>query len=240
VRRGAFPESTFVTELNLVNSGLNDSLYVDTQYMRKMSDSTLAALRARASYTQPHNTPAGGSVAYTTYAALGWREPELRRIAALGRWTWTGNDARDPTLPDRHARIALLGANYIFDPSDNATARWTRRLDRDETVGPPYPRRTTMTMARWVHDMSERRSISAHLARRCDDFDGCAPGMGTELGLALSNQITVAIGYNPKGFRDRELEIDERLEQGWTLRLRFNIVAAIGRWLDTPIAEGSR
>ena len=48
----------------------------------------------------------------------------------------------------------------------------------------------------------------------------------------------LAVGYNPRGFRDHEIEVDERLKQGPTLRLRFSIEAALARWLDPPMPKG--
>jgi hypothetical protein len=234
--RGAFPDNTFVTDLEFVNSEREDSVYTAVKYTFRLSDDVLAALRMNATRTQPHGRPDLGSTAYKASGALGWLEPEDRRLSFIGRWTVTGTEADDSVATDRRAHIVLAGANYVVGMRDSASARWTRRWDRDEALPSLYPRVTTVTLGRWVHEIGQRWSLSAHWARRADALDGNAVGVGTEIGYQLSRKAVLAFGYNPRGLNDHELEVDERLKRGFTLRLRFSIDAALGRWLDVPSA----
>ena len=231
--RGAFPNNTFVTDFEAVNSQRDDSVYAGIKYTVRLGDHLLSALRLNASHTQPHGTPDAGTTAYKASAALGWREPIDQRLSLLGRWTVAGTEASEVGALDRRAHIALLGGNYDLGAADSASARWSQRWERDEARPELHPRRTTLAMARWVHDFADTRwSASAHVARRNDDLDGNAGGIGAELGYQLSRKAVLAFGYNPRGFSDHELEVDERLGKGFTLRLRFSINAALGRWFD--------
>jgi hypothetical protein len=233
--RGAFPDNTFVTDLELVNSDREDSLYTAVKYTFRLDDHLLAALRLNATRTQPHGSADVGSTGYKASAALGWREPEGKRLSVLGRWTFAGTETDEAASTDRRAHIALVGANYIVDTRNSASARWSRRWERDELHPDYWPRGTTLVLGRWAHDFADSRwSLSTHVARRNDAIDGTAGGYGAEIGYQLSRKAVLAIGYNPKGFNDHELEVDERLRKGFTLRLRFSIDAALSRWFDAP------
>lgn len=232
--RGAFPDNTFVTDLELVNSEREDSAYASVKYTFRLADDWISALRLNSTRRQPHGNADAGSTTYKGSAALGWREPTARRFAVLGRYTLTGNENDDPALADRRAGILLIGANQDIGDRDALTLRWTRRWDRDEALPQFDPRTTTMTLARWVHELDDRWSVSAHVARRSDPLEGPATGFGAEVGFKLSRKAVLALGYNPRGFNDNELEVDERTKKGLTLRLRFSIDAALGRWLDPP------
>jgi hypothetical protein len=89
-----------------------------------------------------------------------------------------------------------------------------------------------MLLARASVDGADRLSLSGHVAWRRDSIDGLMPGYGAELGWRLSRLVVLAFGYNPRGFADNELTLDELPHQGWTLRLRFTIEGALDRWLD--------
>ena len=232
--RGAFPDNTFVTEFELVNSDREDSFYSAIKYTFRLDDDLLAALRVNATRTQPHGSADTGTTTYKASAALGWREPEAKRLSVLGRWTVTGTETDEAASTDRRAHIALVGANYDVGPVDTATVRWTRRWERNELLPEFDPRVTTMALGRWSHELDPRWSLSAHLARRSDDVDGPATGFGAEVGYKISSKAVLAVGYNPRGFNDHELEVDERLHKGFTLRLRFSIDAALSRWFDAP------
>jgi hypothetical protein len=235
--RGAFPDNTFVTDFELVNSDRDDSLYTAIKYTFRLSDQLLAALRMNATRTQPHGSSDTGTTTYKASAALGWREPEARRLSVLGRWTFTETETDESASTDRRAHILLGVANYLVDERNDATVRWTRRWDRSELLPQIHPRGTTLALGRWVHQLGERWSVSAHLARRSDALDGRATGAGAELGYKLSRKAVLAFGLNPKGFNDHELEVDERLKKGLTLRLRFSIDAALSRWFDAKAPD---
>jgi hypothetical protein len=238
VLRNAFPANSFAADLEVVNSDRDDSLYADAKYTFRWSENVLAALRGELTRVQPHAGAQAGTSSYKTALALGWREPDARLLAVLGRWTLTGTklDAGPPA--DRRAHIVLGGANLDLGDGHSVSGRYTQRWERDETQPTDGTRMTRMALARWVHELGPLWSVSAHAARRQDDREGDANGAGAELGLRLSRKAVLALGYNPRGFSDRELEVDERLQKGLTLRLRFSIDGALGRWLDTPMKPG--
>ncbi|MEY4754430.1 MAG: hypothetical protein RJA44_2105 [Pseudomonadota bacterium] len=240
-----FPRRSSSIDLNLIDADSGDSAYLSLQQTERLADDWLGALRLTATRRQPHAQPAGGVSEAKIAWAVGWREPQERRLHLLARYTLALREYRpeyrDPAATDRRAHILLSHLGYLIDPRSTATLRLARRLDHDDAVIAPWWRRTDMVLGRLSVEGEGRWSLSAHLAQRQDSLDGTQRSWGAELGLRLSSKAVLALGYNPRGFSDSELAVDEKPDQGWTLRLRFTIEGAIGRWLDAgrsrPLAQ---
>jgi hypothetical protein len=239
-----FPHLSFSTALDFVNASTSDSAYHEIKLTQRLADDWLGALRLSASRSQPHGNSAAGSTDYKGALALGWREPQARALHLLSRMTWSGREA-DPgvpatSAPDRRARIWLGHAGYLFDEHNTLTLRLSRRTERDETrldgSGLAMPHRTRFWLTRWIWEQDregdQRWSLSAHLAGRSDNLDGPAHAWGAEVGYRISSKVALTAGYNPRGFSDNEITVEERPRQGLTLRLRFTIEGALARWLD--------
>jgi hypothetical protein len=251
-----FPRLTFSTASELVNAASTDSAYQEFKLTQRLADDWLGALRVSATRSQPHGQPDAGNTDYKAAVALGWREPVGRNLHLLTRLTWAGLEA-DPaaapgTAPDRRARIWLGHAGYALDAQQSVSLRLSRRAERDEgrldPAGQPLPRRTDFWLTRWIweqaRDGDARWSLSLHAAGRHDTVDGRATGWGAELGYRLSSKAALTVGYNPRGFADNEITVEERPKQGVSLRLRFTIGNALARWLDsgrsdTPSTTGA-
>lgn len=242
---GDFPRRSVSTDLTLVRADTSDSAYLALKQTERLADDWLGVLVFSAQRKQPHGEPDAGLNDARIALAAGWRDPEERRLHILGRYTLAlrGADSayRDPATGDRQAHILLGYLSVLADPATTWTLRATTRLDHDQALGAGSPRRTSMLLGRATVDGAGRLSLSAHLARRTDTIDGPASSYGAELGLRLSRLAVLALGFNPRGFADNELAVDEQPRKGWTLRLRFTIEGAIGRWLDagrnTPLGH---
>lgn len=239
-----FPRLTFSTASELVNAASTDSAYQEIKLTQRLADDWLGAVRISATRSQPHGRTDAGTTDYKGALALAWREPAGRKLHLLTRLTWAGYEA-DPfaaagTAPDRRARIWLGHAGYAFDGQNSASLRLSRRDERDEgrvdSTGQPLPRRTDFWLSRWVWERSrdgdDRWSVSLHAAGRRDTVEGRATGWGGELGYRLSSKAALTVGYNPRGFADNEITVEERPKKGVSLRLRFAIDSALARWLD--------
>ncbi|ACB32812.1 hypothetical protein Lcho_0537 [Leptothrix cholodnii SP-6] len=239
-----FPRLSFSTALDLVNASTSDSAYHEIKLTQRLADDWLGALRLSVSRSQPHGNSAAGSTDYKGALALGWREPQARALHLLSRMTWSGRevDAGVPasTSADRRARIWLGHAGYLFDDHHTLTVRLSHRTARDETRldgnGLVLPHRTQFWLTRWIWEQDregdQRWSLSAHVAGRSDNLDGAARAWGAELGYRVSSKAALTLGYNPRGFADNEITVEERPRKGFTLRLRFTIEGALARWLD--------
>lgn len=230
-----FPYRATTVDATVVNADTSDSAYLSIRHTERLADDWLGMLRLNASRKQPHGLPqAGLSEAKLSFAA-GWRDPEARQLYILARYTFAWREAdpnyHDPTTADRAAHVVQGHVGYRAGPL-NYGLRFGRLFDQDERYGAVATRRTDMVLGRLTIDDAERISWSAHVAQRIDPVDGRTVGYGAEAGLRLSRLVVLALGYNPRGFADDELSVDEKPCQGWTLRLRFGIEAAIGRWLD--------
>jgi hypothetical protein len=239
-----FPYRSYAIDATVVNADTNDSAYLSFSQTERLADDWLGLARLNVSRKQPHGLPqAGTSDAKLSFAA-GWREPEARNLHILARyilaWREVDPDFHDPTSTDRVAHVVQGHLGYRAGPL-SWVLRLGRRLDYDELYGPAVPRRTDMVLGRLIVNDAARVSWSAHVAQRIDSVDGKTFGYGAEAGLRLSRLVVLALGYNPRGFADNELSVDEKPRQGWTLRLRFSIEGAIGRWLDagrsTPLGR---
>ena len=115
-------------------------------------------------------------------------------------------------------------------------ARHRDELRIDPASGAVALRRTDVWISRWTWEQSRtgdaRWSLSGHVAGREDSLEGRALGYGAEIGYRISSKATVTLGYNPRGWSDNEITVEERPRQGVTVRLRFAIEGALSRWLD--------
>jgi hypothetical protein len=234
LRFGGFPVQTFVTDVDLIQSSVTDSAYVATRYTTRLGSNWLTIWRFAVNHQEPHDDPHTGTTDYKLTATFGWREPSARRWALLSRYTFAATNTEQAVPNDRRAHIGAIGANYAAGPADLVSVRLSRRWERQDSRLPPGPRVSDLAMVRWTHELTERWSLSGHAGQRHDDDEGSASTYGAEIGLRVSRRVVLALGYNPRGFKDNELQIDERLRQGFTLRLRFSIEAVLGRWLDAP------
>lgn len=242
-----FPQGTFSSALNVVNASTTDSAFHETRLTQRLADDWLGALRLTIERSQPHGSNDLGTTDFKGAASIGWREPQQRALHLLNRLTWAGREVdrvaenlADGTS-DRRARIWLGHASWIVDEHHSAMLRLSRRLERDEqrmdpASGATALRRTDIWITRWVWEQGRsgdrRWSLSGHVAGRDDALEGHALGWGAEVGYRLSSRATLALGYNPRGWSDNEITVEERPRQGYSLRLRFSIEGALGRWLD--------
>ncbi|MDP4299752.1 hypothetical protein [Leptothrix discophora] len=242
-----FPLASFSTALSAVNSSTTDSAFHESRLTRRLADDWLSSLRVTIERSQPHGSPSQGTTDYKGAFSLGWREPQVRALHLLTRMTWAGREVDAAAenaaagQADRRARIWLGHASYILDAQQSAMLRVSRRLDRDElrtdaASGSPLLRRTDIWIARWTWEQSRvgdrRWSLSTHVAGRDDAIEGKATGYGAEIGYRMSSRAALAIGYNPRGWSDNEITVEERPRRGVSLRLRFAIEGALARWLD--------
>jgi hypothetical protein len=230
-----FPYRATTVDASAVNADTSDSAYLSIRHTERLADDWLGMLRLNASRKQPHGLPQAGLSDARLALAVGWRDPEARNLYILGRYIFAWREAdpsyHDPATSDRAAHVVQGHVGYRAGPLSYGL-RLGRRFDQDERYGAVAPRRTDVVLGRLTLDDAERISWSAHVAQRIDPVEGSTFGYGAEAGLRLSRLVVLALGYNPRGFADNELTVDEKPRQGWTLRLRFSIEAAIGRWLD--------
>ena len=230
-----FPRDSFSVDYALVNSALRNSYYGKLSHTARWSDSVLSAVRMSATRGQSKTSPTAATNEFSSAFALGWREPQAKRLSILGRYTWLGRASNEPDVTDRHAHIVLGYLGYLFDEADSMSWRWSRRWDHDDLYGAQGGRYTDFALARWVHNWPGRWSLSGHVARREDTVFGNENSLGLEIGYRLSSKAALALAFNPRGFNDNEISVDEKPRKGWTLRLRFSIESALSRWLDAPM-----
>lgn len=229
-----FPRDSFAVDFDVVDAQTRDSFYSAAKYTARLSGSVLSDTRISFSRGQAHGDLNRATNEWKAALALGWREPEARRLSVLGRHTWIGRSSDEAGITDRRARIVLGYLGYTFDATDALSARLSRRWDHDELYPPDNRRLTDFALVRIVHDLNRRWSLSAHVARRNDSVFGNENSAGIEIGYKLSSRAVLALGYNPIGFNDNEISVDERPRRGVNLRLRFFVDSALSRWLDAP------
>lgn len=235
--QSAHPSHTLLAETEWVRSSIQDSAYGALKFTHRLSEHTLAAWRLSITDRNPHESGARPSTELKASAGWAWREPEYRRVYALSRYTRIERQLGGEPQPGsddsaRRAHILLGQAGGHWGEASEWSLRGTRRLERDPDAADLPWRTTNLFVARTTWPVYRRWSASAHVASRRDSAEGARNGLGAELGYRLSEKAALAIGWNLRGFNDSELELDERLKQGLTIRLRFSIDAAAARWLD--------
>jgi hypothetical protein len=239
-RQGAHPSHTLTMEAETVRSSLKNSAYVGAKMNRRVGANTVASWRVTLTDNDPLDDPTATQVSEAKVSAgFAWREPEYKLLSNLWRYTVAARNAHGagvttPGVADRRAHILFSEIALQATPAQNLSLRGSHRWDRDEAFQNATLRRTALGVARLSHDQTRRLSVSAHVAARKDSALPFERGYGAEVGLRLSRRVVLAVGYNPRGIDESELEIDDRLSKGLTLRLRFSVDAALARWLDPP------
>ncbi|MEY2892978.1 MAG: hypothetical protein RJA98_2886 [Pseudomonadota bacterium] len=222
-----------------VRSSVKDSVYLRGRLVQRLSVNTLSAWGLSLAQDVPKDPVGVPVTGLKASAGWGWREPEAQRWNTLWRYTLAlrsaqGDGVTTPGVADRRAHIGLAHLGWQLSEADALSLRGSLRFDRDESWQAGATRRSELWVWRGTHMLSTRWSMSLHAASLRDDALGRVPGWGGELGLQLSRKASLALGYNPRGVNDTELALDDRLERGVTLRLRFSIENALAGWLDRP------
>ncbi len=246
VSQSAHPSHSMLVETEAVHSSLSHSSYAAFKLTNRLTENSLTAWRL--SITDDRPKPATGGTGTTNLKASvgwGWREPEERRFNTLWRYSLIGRNAQGanittPYVADRRAHIVFGQGGWDFSDRSDIVLRGSQRWDRDESFEGGALRRTQMWVVRSSVNIDEHWVLSAHGATRGDSAGPRQSGLGAEVGYNLSRKVALAIGYNPRGFDDGELELDDQLKKGLTLRLRFAIDTALARWLDPPMPGRAR
>jgi hypothetical protein len=238
--QGAWPHHSLLAETELVRSSVQDSAYLGLKYNQRLTENTLGAWRLSVTDKRPHEGTTVPATELKASAGWGWREPQERRWHTLARYTLIDRQAHrdDPAVDggaDRRAHIALGHLGWQATDQSLWTLRHSRRWDQDEAFEAGALRRTELSVLRLTHSLTRRWSVSAHVAQRRDDVDPPRRGFGAEVGYRIGSKAALALGWNPRGIDDNELALDDKLERGLTLRLRFSIEAVLARWLDPPM-----
>ncbi|MBX3604221.1 MAG: hypothetical protein KF788_03065 [Piscinibacter sp.] len=239
--QSAWPHHSLLAETELVRSSVQDSAYLGLKLNQRLTENTLGAWRFTVTDKRPHEGTEVPATELKASVGWGWREPVERRWHTLARLTRVDREShRDDTgivgASDRRAYIALGHVGWQATEDNLWTLRHSRRHDRDDAFEAGATRRTDLSVLRLTHAVTSRWSISAHAAQRRDDVDPTRRGLGAEIGYRIGSKAALALGWNPRGIDDEELALDDKLERGLTLRLRFSIEAVLARWLDAPMA----
>lgn len=235
--RDQFPYRTITADANTVHTSLANSTYARTQLIQRLADDWLGTVQLSGAHAAPQGEADAATTTQKVAVAVAWRESGARALHLLSRISREHREVEpqyhDASVGERRAWLWMGHASYVIDPESTASLRLARRAVRDQSPGEVPARGSTLWLARWTERVSGTRwSLSGHVAQRRDDVDGQQIGAGVEIGWQLSSRLALALGYNPRGFSDNDLTLDERPQHGVVLRLRFTIESVLGRWLD--------
>ncbi|MFG6414946.1 SdrD B-like domain-containing protein [Roseateles sp. DC23W] len=144
------------------------------------------------------------------------------QLNALGRYEY--KDERGG-LTDAHARrahIVSLHAERQFGGDMNLSGRVAAKQLTEQVAGVQTRSVAQLASVRFTKDVAERWDVGLNVSVMGDGrLRSRQTSFGGELGYRVKDNMWASVGYNLRGFKDRDLTGDNATERGVYVRLRF-------------------
>lgn len=242
IQHNDFPHRALGTELQAVRTPIRNSDFASADYTQRLGDNTLFVTRASATELKSKVVGEIPVIFGDASVGLGWQEPEERKFSTFWRYTALAREPRQdgvttPGSAKRRARIVFSEFEYQPVETLDLLLRASRRWDRDESFQGGAQRITDLYVMRPTYQLDRRWRFGFHVAHWKDDAMGVQRGYGAELAVQMKRKVVLALGYNAKGIDDGELAADDRLGQGFKIRVYIPTEATLKYWLRSARGE---
>ncbi|OWQ92125.1 hypothetical protein CDN99_07165 [Roseateles aquatilis] len=144
------------------------------------------------------------------------------RLNALGRYEYKDERGTLGDVDSRRAHIVSVHAERQVGQGVAVTGRYAAKLVEEAFGG--MRQRTTAQLAsmRVTRDLGERWDVGASASVMGDArLRSRQTSLGAEVGYRAKDNLWISVGYNVRGFKDRDLSADNATARGVYLRLRF-------------------
>jgi hypothetical protein len=162
---------------------------------------------------------------------LAWRQVDLDRWNALGRYEYKHRQEDDPLGDDTEkAHIVSLHVNYQPLRSLIASGRYAFKWGQETYNDLSTDFQAHLVYARVTKDVTDKIDLSLQGACLWERQGAYRYALGAEVGYQLLTNPWISLGYNLIGFQDDDLTSGEYLEQGPYIRLRFKFDEELLQW----------
>ncbi|MFT4173636.1 MAG: hypothetical protein QM639_13810 [Rhodocyclaceae bacterium] len=169
------------------------------------------------------NKGAGQHVQDRFQLGLAYREMRNNSWYGLGRYEYNIERDGNPLSPFRHsAHVVSVHANVQATRALIITGRYAGKIASDESYGLTSHSSTHLLSARATYDIAAKWDIGVQASTLFTPGGRSRQyGVGAEVGYMLDTNLWVSAGYNVMGFSDRDLTVDESMQRGVYVRMRF-------------------
>ena len=164
---------------------------------------------------------------------LAWRDAADGRLNGLARYEFKQEESGGASGYQRAAHIFSSHAHYRPDKRLSVSGRYAGKLVSDKSNGVDSQSTAHLVFGRLTRDLGERWDVGLSAGMLASDSLASRQwNVGTEAGYLLDKNLWVSVGYNLRGFSDRDLTASEYTARGVFVRLRFkfdeSLFAAFG------------
>ncbi len=219
-------------EYRAADSG--DNLFGSLGYARKLSrDWTLLG-------NSVFSTVVDGDRAFArTRLGFAYRETDRNRWNALGRYEHRYDRNPDLSAIDTRKIAHILAGHVNYQPDLDLVLRgqWASKWASETSGGFDTNTQAHLAGMRATLDVTERWDVGA-IGRvlMAGALESAQWGLGGEVGLLLSNDLRVSVGYNVFGFNDGDLAGTDQTDRGLYVQIGFKFDEGLF-WGRRPEAE---
>jgi hypothetical protein len=189
---------------------------------RKLNRDWTMLLRNYLSVTQGHGAVSGSKLQDRAVAGVAYRDTDTNLVNALARYELvTERDSLQGV--DTHRKAHIISTHVDYHPSrqwwytGRVAAKW---VDERFTGGVDSRYSAQLLGARAVYDIDKRWSVGA-MANVLRDSTGQQYAYGVEVGYVMAANTILTVGYNFRGFSDKDLIDSNYTNRGVVLGIRW-------------------
>ena len=216
------PDLKSTARLELRSSPASDSLLTTLGLAYKISDGRAVLGKYSLNQVRGKTSSAADQTRAQLQLGLAWRDGLDGRLNGLSRYELKQEESSGTSEKERIAHVLSTHANYRPDRKITWSGRYAGKFVRDQSNGLGSTSTAHLVFGRVTRDLGQKWDIGLSLGVLASD--GLASrswNVGAEAGYLLDRNLWASVGYNARGFADRDLTASEYTARGVFVRLRF-------------------
>lgn len=216
------PDLKSTARLELRSGEASNSLLTTLGLAYKISDGRAVLGKYSLNQVRGKTSSAADQTRSQLQVGLAWRDGLDGRLNGLSRYEFKQEESGGESGQGRVAHVFSTHTNYRPDQKITWSGRYAGKFVRDQSNGLDSASSAHLVFGRVTRDLGRKWDIGLSLGVLASD--GVASrswNVGTEAGYLLAKNMWVSVGYNARGFSDRDLTASEYTARGAFVRLRF-------------------
>ncbi|MDQ3060026.1 MAG: hypothetical protein M3R45_10970 [Pseudomonadota bacterium] len=215
------PRSRLYASLEARAADSGDS-YVNTLGFAYKIDKDWSMLGRSAISMQKTNSDHSSLLQSRQQIGLAWRQVDVDRWNALGRYEYNLKDTVGGAAPLKDASHTVsLHVNYQPERAFTASGRYAFKWGKETDPLLSTEFKAHLLYGRITKDIARDIDVSLQSAYTWGQGSARKHAIGLEVGYQMVANLWLSVGYNAVGFRDDALTGSEYLNRGVYLRLRY-------------------
>jgi uncharacterized repeat protein (TIGR01451 family) len=202
----------------------NNSLLNTLGYAHKLNDNWTALSRTILYIVDDTGPTDSDRTQFRFQTGAAWRQSELNIWNGLGKYEFKLEDGvtSSSLSLDRRVHIVSLDANFQPHRDWIFSGHYAGKLVFEQDAGHDDVYHAHLLGFRAVYEITERFDIGLNSSVLFNgDLRGAQYAVGPEIGFTIAKNLRFGVGYNVRGFSDRDLSAENYTQQGAYLALRL-------------------